>query len=72
LRAATVHAAHVLQQDGLLGVIAPGATADLLLVEGNPLQDISALLGQGERLHLIVQDGKVVKDAAGASPSAPA
>jgi len=72
LRAATVHAAHVLQQDGLLGVIAPGATADLLLVEGNPLQDISVLLGQGERLHLIVQDGKVVKDAAGASPSAPA
>ena len=68
LRAATVHAAHVLQQDGLLGVIAPGATADLLLVDGNPLQDISVLLGQGERLQLIVQDGKVVKDAA--TPSA--
>lgn len=70
LRAATVHAAHVLQQDGLLGVIAPGATADLLLVDGNPLQDISVLLGQGERLQLIVQDGKVVKDAA--TPSAAA
>ena len=72
LRAATVHAAHVLQQDGLLGVIAPGATADLLLVDGNPLQDISVLLGQGERLQLIVQDGKVVKDAAtpSATPSA--
>jgi imidazolonepropionase-like amidohydrolase len=68
LRAATVHAAHVLQQDGLLGVIAPGATADLLLVDGNPLQDISVLLGQGEHLTLIVQDGKVVKDAA--TPSA--
>lgn len=70
LRAATVHAAHVLQQDGLLGVIAPGATADLLLVDGNPLQDISVLLGQGERLQLIVQEGKVVKDAA--TPSAAA
>ena len=68
VRAATVHAAHVLQQDGLLGVIAPGATADLLLVDGNPLQDISVLLGQGEHLKLIVQDGKVVKDAA--TPSA--
>ena len=72
LRAATVHAAHVLQQDGLLGVIAPGATADLLLVDGNPLQDISVLLGQGERLQLIVQDGKVVKDAAAPSTAASA
>ena len=72
LRAATVHAAHVLQQDGLLGVIAPGATADLLLVDGNPLQDISVLLGQGERLQLIVQDGKVVKDAATPSTAASA
>jgi imidazolonepropionase-like amidohydrolase len=72
LRAATVHAAHVLQQDGLLGVIAPGATADLLLVDGNPLQDISLLLGQGERLQLIVQDGKVVKDAATPSTAASA
>jgi imidazolonepropionase-like amidohydrolase len=61
LRAATVHAAHVLQQEGRLGVIAPGATADLLLVEGNPLQDIGVLGGQGERLTLIVQDGQVMK-----------
>jgi imidazolonepropionase-like amidohydrolase len=62
LRAATVHAAHVLQQDGKLGVIAPGATADLLLVDGNPLQDISVLTGQGERLAMIVQDGRVVRE----------
>jgi imidazolonepropionase-like amidohydrolase len=62
LRAATVHAAHLLQQEGRLGVIAPGATADLLLVDGNPLQDIGVLAGQGERLVLIVQDGQVVKD----------
>ena len=70
LRAATIHAAHVLRMDGRLGVIAPGATADLLLVDGNPLQDISVLLGQGEHLKLIVQDGKVVKDAATASAAA--
>jgi len=62
IRAATVHAAHVLMQDGRLGVIAAGATADLLLVDGNPLQDISVLAGQGERLAMIVKDGKVVKD----------
>jgi imidazolonepropionase-like amidohydrolase len=62
LRAATIHAAHVLRMDGRLGVVAPGATADLLLVDGNPLQDISVLLGQGEGLAMIVQEGKVVKD----------
>jgi cytosine/adenosine deaminase-related metal-dependent hydrolase len=50
LRAATIHAAHVLRMDGRLGVVAPGATADLLLVDGNPLQDISVLTGQGEHL----------------------
>ena len=62
LRASTIHAAHVLRMDGRLGVVAPGATADLLLVDGNPLQDISVLLGQGEGLAMIVQEGKVVKD----------
>jgi imidazolonepropionase-like amidohydrolase len=56
----------VLQQDGKLGVIAPGATADLLLVDGNPLDDISVLGGQGERLALIVQDGRVVRERAAA------
>jgi imidazolonepropionase-like amidohydrolase len=64
IRAATVHAAHVLQQDGKLGVIAPGATADLLLVDGNPLDDIGVLGGQGERLALIVQNGRVVRERA--------
>ena len=62
IRAATIHAAHVLQRDGQLGVIAPGATADLLLVDGNPLQDIGVLTGQGERLAMIVQDGRVVRE----------
>ena len=64
IRAATVHAAHVLQQDGRLGVIAAGATADLLLVDGNPLQDISVLTGQGEHLAMVVQSGRVVRERA--------
>ena len=69
LRAATIHAAHVLRMDGRLGVVAPGATADLLRVDGNPLQDITVLTGQGERLALIVQNGKVVKDAGAPAPA---
>jgi imidazolonepropionase-like amidohydrolase len=66
LRAATVHAAHVVRMDGRLGVVAPGAIADLLLVDGNPRADIGVLCGQGERLAMVVQGGRVVKDGAGA------
>jgi imidazolonepropionase-like amidohydrolase len=40
--------------------------ADLLLVDGNPLADIGVLCGQGERLAMVVQGGRVVKDGAGA------
>ncbi|WP_415769012.1 metal-dependent hydrolase family protein [Pseudomonas sp. LB3P38] len=62
LRSATTTAAKILQHEGKLGCIAPGAFADLLVVDGNPLEDISCLVGQGERLVLIIQNGCVVKD----------
>ena len=48
---------------GRLGVIEEGATADLLLVDGNPLEDLS-LLGDPERnLVLIVKGGEVHKNS---------
>ncbi len=62
IRAATVHAAFTLNMSGRLGVIAPGAIADLLLVEGNPLQNIGVLTGQGESLALIMTAGQIRKD----------
>src|SRR4029079_3208570 len=37
IRQATSIGAQILRQDGRLGVISPGAFADMLLVEGNPL-----------------------------------
>ena len=40
-----------------LGVIAPGACADMLVVDGNPLRDVSCLLGQGEHIPLVMQNG---------------
>lgn len=43
LEAATSNAARFLGQDGEFGVVAPGARADLLLVDGNPLDDLSVL-----------------------------
>lgn len=43
LRAGTVNPARYLQREGDFGVIAAGARADLVLLEGNPLEDIRRL-----------------------------
>ena len=45
-----------------LGVIAPGAWGDLLLVEGDPLKDISVLTASGKHLSLIVKNGRIYKN----------
>jgi imidazolonepropionase-like amidohydrolase len=66
LRSATIVNADLLDRPGQLGVLKPGAFADLLLVDGDPLKDLSALAGQGERLALIVRGGEVFKNATGA------
>jgi imidazolonepropionase-like amidohydrolase len=63
LRSATVINADLLQQSGRLGVLEPGAFADLLLVKGDPLKDLDALSGQGEHLDLIVRGGEILKNA---------
>jgi imidazolonepropionase-like amidohydrolase len=60
LRSACVVNAELLGQAGRLGCIREGALADLLVVDGNPLQDISLLNG-GERLVVIMKDGKFHK-----------
>ena len=46
---------------GRLGVVEEGALADLLLVDGDPLQDIG-LMAEPEKLLVIMKDGKVYKD----------
>ena len=62
LRSATVVNAEILQRSGELGVIAPGALADILLVDGNPLTDLSLFEGQGKQLPLIMQAGRRIVD----------
>ena len=63
LRQATSINAEMMMQQGKLGCIAPGAHADVLLVDGDPLQDISLLAANGKNLRMIVRGGEVVKDA---------
>lgn len=62
IRSATVVGAQILRQEGRLGVIQPGAWADLLAVDGNPLEDLGLLAGQGEHLSLVIARGRVLKN----------
>ena len=62
IRSATTVAAAVLQMQDELGVIKAGAIADLLVIDGNPLEDIRLLLSQGEHIKAIMKDGQFVKN----------
>ena len=56
LQAATYNAARLLRAGDRIGLVAEGHDADLLLVDGNPLQDISAT----ERISLVIFKGERV------------
>jgi imidazolonepropionase-like amidohydrolase len=48
--------------EGPLGVIKAGAYADLLIVDGNPLEDISLLEDPERSLRVIMKDGVIYKN----------
>lgn len=62
LQSATTHAAELVGLSGRAGIVAAGAFADLIVVDGNPLQNIDVLGGQGDKLRLIMKGGVIVKD----------
>jgi imidazolonepropionase-like amidohydrolase len=47
---------------GRLGVVAKGALADLLLVDGNPLQDIDLITTPETTMPVIIKAGVIVKN----------
>jgi imidazolonepropionase-like amidohydrolase len=57
LRSACAVNAELLMQHGRLGCIRKGAAADLIVVDGNPLDDIGLLAQDGARLVMIMKDG---------------
>jgi imidazolonepropionase-like amidohydrolase len=61
IRSATIVNAELLNRSGELGVVAAGACADLIVVDGDPLADISLLEGQGQHLSVIMKDGLLHK-----------
>ena len=64
LASATTTAARLLQREGEVGVLAPGALGDLLVVDGDPLTDVTVLARPQESLRVVVKDGRVVHRAA--------
>jgi len=49
-------------QQGKLGVVEEGAYADLVIVNENPLEDITLLADPEKSLKLIMKDGKIYKN----------
>ena len=62
LRQATSIGAEVLQMEGRLGCVAADAHADLIVVDGDPLEDIGLLARNGRALPLIMRAGEIVKN----------
>lgn len=58
IQSATSRAAEMLDRQGELGVIAPGAYADLVAVSGDPLKDVNEL----KRVKFVMKDGTVYKN----------
>ncbi|MEM6761800.1 MAG: amidohydrolase family protein [Pseudomonadota bacterium] len=62
LRSATSVNAEIVQRSGELGVIAPGALADLILVEGDPLADLGLFTHSAETVRLVMLGGRIARN----------
>jgi imidazolonepropionase-like amidohydrolase len=62
IRSATTVAAQVIRQEGRLGCVKPGALADLIVVDGNPLKRLDLFQDQGRHIPLIMQGGRLHKN----------
>jgi len=61
IQAATVNAADLLGWSGKVGALEPGAWADIIAVDGDPLKDVTTL----ERVKFVMKGGEVVKNEYG-------
>lgn len=60
IRSATSVNAALVGMEGRIGAIRPGAFADLIVVEGNPLEDLKVLADPQRHLRLVIRGGEVV------------
>ena len=61
IQSATLIAAKLLRMEGQIGTLKPGAFADTIILDRDPLMDLSVLSGQGESINTIVKGGEIIK-----------
>lgn len=59
IKAATLNGAKALRVDDVTGSLEPGKSADLLVINGDPLKDITAI--SVENMDIIMKEGRIVK-----------
>jgi imidazolonepropionase-like amidohydrolase len=62
LRQATSNNAALMMMEDRIGCVRPGAFADLIVVDGDPLKDINLVAADGKKLSLIMRDGEMIKN----------
>jgi len=62
--AATKHAAHVCNLGQGFGTLEPGNIADIIVVNGNPLDDISVL----QNIGIVIHNGEIIRNTLGNQP----
>jgi imidazolonepropionase-like amidohydrolase len=58
IKSATSRAAEMLEMQGQIGVVAPGAHADIVAVNDDPLREVKVL----ENVQFVMKDGKVFRN----------
>ena len=62
LRSATSINAEIMQRKGELGILAPGAKADMILIDGDPLTDITIFEKHQTHMPFIMKGGDIMKN----------
>ena len=62
LRSATSVNAELLQQEGKLGCISPGAYADLIVLNGNPLDDLTLFQNPEKNISVVMKGGAFIRN----------
>jgi imidazolonepropionase-like amidohydrolase len=59
MKSATSINAEIIQMKGKLGVIKENAFADLLIIKGDPLKDLSVFIESEKNIMLLIKDGEI-------------
>lgn len=63
LNSATYVNSKLVNMEGKLGIIAEGAFADLIAIDGNPLEDIKLMADSAKYMPLVIKDGEIIRSS---------